>query len=100
MGLPVVAISSKRFIKLVVRLSTGMVFIYSNYELSITNIPQTLTRGNQVIGHEYFPLSLPNKDRIENQSVIIRLTFVGFGFVLSNYFSWHTPFDKFKRIVN
>jgi hypothetical protein len=27
-------------------------------------------------------------------------TFVGFGFVLPNYFSWHTPFHKFKRIVN
>jgi hypothetical protein len=25
-------------------------------------------------------------------------TFIGFGFVLPNYFSWHTPFDKFKRI--
>ncbi len=25
-------------------------------------------------------------------------TFIGFGFVLPNYFLWHTPFDKFKRI--
>jgi hypothetical protein len=25
-------------------------------------------------------------------------TFIGFGFVLPNYFSWHTPFGKFKRI--
>jgi hypothetical protein len=25
-------------------------------------------------------------------------TFTGVGFVLPNYFSWHTPFDKFKRI--
>lgn len=25
-------------------------------------------------------------------------TFIGFGFVLPNYFSWHTPFDKFKRV--
>ncbi len=25
-------------------------------------------------------------------------TFFGFGFVLPNYFSWHTPFDKFKRV--
>ena len=27
-------------------------------------------------------------------------TFIGFGFVLLNYFSWHTPFDKLRRIVN
>jgi len=25
-------------------------------------------------------------------------TFIGFGFVLPNYFSWHTPFNKFKRV--
>ena len=36
MGLPVVAISSSRLMKLVVSLSTGMVFIF-NYELGITN---------------------------------------------------------------
>lgn len=25
-------------------------------------------------------------------------TLVGFGFVLPNYFSWHTPFSEFKRV--
>jgi hypothetical protein len=25
-------------------------------------------------------------------------TYFGFGFVLPNYFSWHTPFDKFTKI--
>ena len=25
-------------------------------------------------------------------------TFIGFGFVLPNGFSWHTPFEQFKRI--
>lgn len=25
-------------------------------------------------------------------------TFIGFGFVLPNGFSWHTPFTQFKRI--
>lgn len=27
-------------------------------------------------------------------------TFAGFGFALPNYFSWHTPFGKFKKITN
>ena len=25
-------------------------------------------------------------------------TFIGFGIVLTNDWSWHTPFDQFKRI--
>lgn len=25
-------------------------------------------------------------------------TFIGFGFVLPNYFSWHTPFDEFGSV--
>lgn len=51
MGSPVVAISSSRLIKLVVSLSTGMVFIYSNYELwgekitDFSNLKNSLKSG-------------------------------------------------------
>jgi hypothetical protein len=61
---PVVAISSSRLIKLVVSLSTGMVFIYSitNYQLRIF---LKLWQGYlKVIGHEYFTFALPNNDRL------------------------------------
>ncbi len=27
-------------------------------------------------------------------------TFIGFGYVLPNYISWHTPFSKFKKLTD
>lgn len=41
--------------------------------------------GGEVDDDPYYPFVVP--------------IFIGFGFVLPNYFSWHTPFDNFKKVT-
>jgi hypothetical protein len=40
--------------------------------------------GTEADDDPYYPFVVP--------------TFLGFGIVLPNYWSWHTPFEEFKRI--
>jgi hypothetical protein len=57
-------------------LMAGFYFWYGNFVFQIG--------GSEVDDDPYYPFVVP--------------TFTGFGFVLSNGFSWHTPFGNFKQV--
>lgn len=59
-------------------LMTGFYFWCGNFVFQIG--------GSEVDDDPYYPFIVP--------------TSIGFGFVLSNGFSWHTPFGNFKRVDN
>ena len=58
-------------------LSPGFYFWWGNFVLQMG--------GGEVDDDPYYPFVVP--------------TFIGFGFVLPNYLSWHTPFDNFKKVT-
>jgi hypothetical protein len=58
-------------------MSTGFYFWWGNIVIQMG--------GGEVDDDPYYPFVVP--------------TFIGFGFVVPNYLSWHTPFDNFKKVT-